>query len=297
MNVDRYTFLRRIGQGGFGTVSLYSDNFLDREVAIKSVRPVEGYDIANEYRLMSRVDSQHVVTIYDVSYQGDDLLIVEEFLSGESLTSMAGRLTYKRFLDVAYQISKGLADIHDVDVCHRDIKPENMKFDSEGILKIFDFGISVVGEDYETFNGRSTLNYAAPEIFMLSEGAESVPITKEYDIYSLGVSLWYLASGKLCNFNDFPPVVARLGPCVVADYSRIFPDMPRELVETLQRTLSANKTERPSAEELARLLLSEITKGQHRAKFIYPSGTWSLSNSRPVAGIGFPDCKFTVRYD
>ncbi|WP_420787786.1 serine/threonine-protein kinase [Shewanella chilikensis] len=298
MNAERYSFIRPIGQGGFGAVSLYSDNFLDRPVAIKRIKPIDGYDIANEFRLMSQVDSQHVATIYDVSYEGDDLIIIEEFLSGRSLSDVAGKLSYNEFLKIAYQITKGLTDIHNVNVCHRDIKPENMRFDDEGILKIYDFGISVAGENYETFNGRSTLNYAAPEIFALANGASSVLITQEYDIYSLGVSLWYLASGELANFNDFPSIVSRYGYRPSPDYKLIYNEIPDFINVLLSRTVSKRKEDRPNARNLSSVLVKELTKDKHRAKFITQNMTWTLSSERTEArNIGYTDCNFSVRYD
>lgn len=289
----RYEYKEPIGKGGFGEVALFNDTSLGRHVAIKVIEPAEGVVAdGNEVKLISLVDSQHVVTIYDVFYENENLFIVQEYISGNSLEQYIGKVDVSSFLKIAYQIAKGLNDIHNVNICHRDIKPENMKFDDEGILKIFDFGISKKGKVHDTTEGNASIKYAAPEIFLLADGAVKAEITNAYDIYSLGVCLWYLLTGVLRNFNPRLPFYLGL-----PQYESKLPTLSQELRLALAATVEPNPLNRPTAMKLSLLLEKEILKGKHRAKFVHGNSTYTIDINKDVENIGFPDNYFTISYN
>jgi serine/threonine protein kinase len=289
----RYLYKNNIGKGGFGEVALYSDTSLDRLVAIKVIKPIEGVIAdGDEVRLVSLVDSQHVVTIYDVFYKSNNLIIVQEYLSGDSIESYMGKVDVDIFLKISYQIVKGLRDIHKVNVCHRDIKPENMRFDEEGILKIFDFGISKSGKVHDTIKGNASINYAAPEIFLLADGANKVEITTAYDIFSCGVCLWFLLTGKLENFNHRLPYYIGY-----PQYENFLPNISKELKLALSDTVTTNPIDRPTALKLSLLLEREILKDKHIAKFVHGNATYKIDKNKRVENIGFPNNYFTISYN
>lgn len=289
----RYIYLREVASGGHGQVNLYHDTALEREVAVKIILKGSNGEIpeGNEVRLISKVDSQHVVTIYDVFSIENNLIIVQEFLDGDDLSKLKGSLSIEAFLKLAFQISKGISDIHSVHVCHRDIKLNNMKEDSEGVVKIFDFGISKEGEVHNTLVGNATLLYAAPEIFDLHE-KPNVTITTSYDIFSLGVCLWELLTGNLQCFN--PRLNGYVGR---ADFSKYLTGCSQELINVLNATLDVAPSMRPSAQRLADLIRLEILKNKHIANFVHNSKKYRVDVKSPKSKVGVPAHYFDVHYD
>ena len=143
---SRYQFTGQIHSGGQGNVYVCKDQNLDRLVAVKEMKP--GTDltaIRNEIITLKEVVSKHVVEVYDIVYDPDTSVtaVVLEYVPGNDLTTYADSLKDdSQYLRTLYQIASGIADMHACGKVHRDIKHNNMKHDAEGIVKIFDFGLS-----------------------------------------------------------------------------------------------------------------------------------------------------------
>jgi serine/threonine-protein kinase len=141
--------------------------------------------------------------VYDLIYQQNTPVgIVEEYIEGEDLCeSNEAQSSPDLYLKSLWQIASGIADIHDAGIIHRDIKPNNMKYDAEGIIKIFDFGLSRnVGKNAKTMGFKGTLEFSAPEQFGSNSDSE-VHFTQAVDIYAFGVLAGYLIDHELPALN------------------------------------------------------------------------------------------------
>ncbi len=129
------------------TVFMCTDSVLERSVALK-VMPNSSNTrrLKDELNALFKIRSKHVVQVYDVCVDDNNVGIIQEYVDGKDLFSEDLAPTdCKNYLQMLWQISSGISDIHDEGLIHRDIKPNNMKIDREGILKIFDFGLAQRG--------------------------------------------------------------------------------------------------------------------------------------------------------
>ncbi|EGU54069.1 protein kinase [Vibrio orientalis CIP 102891 = ATCC 33934] len=279
MASERYKYQKHLDNGSYGSVALYSDIFLDRNVAVKTINTSTADDIDSileEVKLLKSVYSKHVVNLYDVVHTPTSIDIYQEYLSGEDLVNKSGKCSKAEILSLGYQLAFGLSDIHKSGICHRDIKLENAKFDAQGVLKIFDFGVSREGDPHQTQNGFGTLEYRAPEIYKL-HSEQSVTVSFAADIFSYGVTMHKLAFGGACNFSGYVPKVPQSAPL----FAHL--GLSVTLTQLLTKTLSYNPEDRPTAEELTYHLGREITQGWHTGSFVTSSGTHFVNSANPTA--------------
>lgn len=159
--------------GGMSDVEVYTDVHLERDVVIKTLKDgVDPKRILDEIAALQTIRSKHVVQMYDVikNDKGGIIAVVEEYISGDDLTSYPKPKAVTEFLELIYQIAEGISDIHAQDQIHRDIKRQNMKFDAEGCLKIFDFGLARSSAGASTMGQFGTPGYMAPELFEVTAG-------------------------------------------------------------------------------------------------------------------------------
>ena len=171
--VGRYSIRGFIGRGGMGALYLAWDPKLERDVALKVLR--EGVDseemllrFTREARSAARLRHPHIVTIFDVGEQDDKPYIAMEYVTGQTLAEIikaSEPLSVARKIELLEELCAGLGYAHRQGIVHRDIKPANLMLDSEGLLKILDFGIARVSESMMTQTGVliGTLNYMSPE--------------------------------------------------------------------------------------------------------------------------------------
>lgn len=206
--VGRYRLTDLIGRGGVGEVWRAEDRELHRIVCLKKLL---GYDahsgksaasrFARESRVMARLSHHaNIVVVYDVAWDADAPYIIMEFVDGFDLAALARRgvISLGRGLTIAIQVSEALAFAHSFGILHRDIKPGNILIDrNTGESKLTDFGLAREPlEDYATITMTGaffgTPRYASPEQLRDIREAD-----QSSDIYSLGVSLYQLFSGRL----------------------------------------------------------------------------------------------------
>lgn len=192
-----------------GAVWLAEDTRLHRQVALKMVRPVDGRDDASRARLMrearaaAALNHPHIATVHDVLGVQDEVVIVFEYVEGETLYERIGRgrVPAPEAVEIACQIAKALAAAHAHGIVHRDLKPANVIVGAGGHVKVLDFGIArllAVGTTEtaaraQTSSGAGfigTVAYAAPEQMVSSA------IDERADIYALGVVLFELICGE-----------------------------------------------------------------------------------------------------
>lgn len=209
---ERYRIVGLLGRGGMGEVYRADDLKLKQPVALKFLPAsltADGAALARFYKEVSvarQISHRNVCRVYDVAeYQGEHFISME-FVRGEELSSLLkriGRLPQDKAIDVARQLCAGLAAVHERGVLHRDLKPANIMLDEHGDVRITDFGIAALAnEDRREISG--TPAYMSPEQL---EGHE---LTPKSDIYSLGLVLYEVFTGKKAFEASSLPELLRL---------------------------------------------------------------------------------------
>ena len=199
----RYQIIRTIGEGGMANVYLAYDTILEREVAVKILRG----DLANDEKFVKRFQREakaasslnhpNIVEMYDVGEDDGNYFIVMEYVNGKTLKSLIkkrGALTLSETIDIMLQLTSGIACAHDSYIIHRDLKPQNVMILEDGRVKITDFGIAVAlnsAELTQTNSVMGSVHYLPPE------QANGSGATVKSDIYSLGILMYELLTGKL----------------------------------------------------------------------------------------------------
>ena len=202
--IGRYQIIKWIGSGGMGNVYLAQDTALDRKVALKLLPPEFTRDrdrlrrFEKEARAASALNHPNIITIYETGEWKGGRFIATEYVEGETLrgqTEKPGR-DLSEVLEIGIQVSGALAAAHAAGIVHRDIKPANIMLRGDGYVKLLDFGLakltSMQTNPDITEAGRvlGTLNYMSPEQAM------GQPLDHRTDIFSLGVVLYELATGR-----------------------------------------------------------------------------------------------------
>jgi tetratricopeptide (TPR) repeat protein len=203
MFAGRYRILAKLGEGGMGAVYKARDLELDRDVALKLIRPEMVASQAIQYRfrtevvLAQKITHRNVVRIYDLGVSGADRYFTMEFVPGDSLMSILrtkGRLEPSYAAGIMTQVADGLAAAHAVGVVHRDLKAPNIMVGTDGRVTVMDFGIARSLED----TGITRLGdiIGTPD-YMAPEHARGELVDGRSDIFSLGIIFWELLMGKL----------------------------------------------------------------------------------------------------
>jgi len=236
---DRYEPVRLAARGGMAEVWVAHDAQLDRAVALKVLFPELSVDpnfverFRREAQAAANLSHPNIVSIYDWGEAGSTYFIVMEYVEGRPLSELLreeGRLPAARAAAIASDVAAALGFAHRNGVIHRDVKPGNVLITTDDHVKVTDFGIAMAvgSQDHLTQTGAvmGTATYFSPE------QARGLPVDQRSDVYSLGVVLYELVTGR-------PPFVAD-GPVAVA-YKHVHeePIPPRELEPGLPAPLEA----------------------------------------------------------
>ena len=257
----RYELHRRLARGGMADVFLARDQLLDRPVAVKVLFPEFATDPAfverfrREAQSAANLNHPNIVSVYDWGQEQGTYFIVMEYIEGRSLADIIrneGPLHPKRAAEVASDIAAALGFAHRNGVVHRDIKPGNVLISPTGQVKVADFGIAralnASAEDNLTQAGSvmGTATYFAPE------QAQGLPLDPRSDLYSLGVVLYEMVTGR-------PPFAGESPVAIAYKHVQEQPapprhantDVPVPLEAVIMRLLAKNPASRyPSAEDL-----------------------------------------------
>jgi serine/threonine protein kinase len=255
---DRYEVDRLIGEGGMARVYIGRDRRLNRRVAIKIPRPqyIDDADFLNRFRheALAAASLAHpaIVDVYDVGQEGSIHYIVMEYVDGFNLKALLNReapLTVDRAVKLAIQVALGLHAAHRAGLVHRDIKPQNIIVTADGHARITDFGVAkgrLSTAFTETGVAFGTVDYLSPE------QAQGIAATAQSDLYSLGVVLFEMLSGRLPFSGDTavaiamkhasepPPSLCALNPHVPLSLERIvFQLLAKDPAQRPQSALAA----------------------------------------------------------
>lgn len=200
--INQYEITHLLGEGGGGRVHVAIDTLLQREVAIKSLRPELLGDaqfterFITEAKNLAALNHPNITTLYALQRNGDHLLMVMELVRGRTLESIieerGGALPVREALAIVAQAADGLAFAHDAGVVHRDIKPSNLMVSVNGRVKLMDFGIArASGADRLTRAG----SIIGTPMYMSPEQCKGAPGDQRSDLYSLAIVLYELLSG------------------------------------------------------------------------------------------------------
>jgi formylglycine-generating enzyme required for sulfatase activity len=264
--IGNYRILQEVGLGGMGKVYRGVDTMLEREVAIKVLRPeltvhpslVERF--RKEAMVLGRLNHQNIALLYNLLQQGSLFFMVMEFVRGETLESLlrrAGVLPFNQAIRIFAHILDGIGYAHRHGVIHRDIKPSNIMILPNNNVKVMDFGIArVLGTERLTREGSfvGTIEYMAPEQIRGHESNEAA------DIYSLGVLFYEMLTGRLpfTNPNQFELMRAHIEtppppPRQIASH------IPEHVEDAILRALAKNEEDRfHSAAEFRLVILKGV---------------------------------------
>jgi serine/threonine-protein kinase len=236
--IGKYKILKTIGSGGFGTVYLADDTWINKKVALK-VPHKQGVDfgeLLREARLLAALDHPNIVGIVTAEKQENVFFIVMDFVPGETLEdilSRDGALDVTLALDYTCQICNAVDHAHRQNVLHRDLRPSNILVSENGQLKVADFGTSRFLEI--AAHGSTVIGsppYMAPEQFR----GEAVFAS---DIYSLGVTMYQMLTGVLPYDTPTPADLERLRRGeLVSPPRQKNPKIPRAINDVVMRALA-----------------------------------------------------------
>lgn len=298
-HVLHYEIIDRIGSGGMGVVYRARDTRLGRTVALKFLprrhasNPAARARLLAEARAASALDHPNIGVVYEISEAEDGRqFIAMAWHDGETLRERARRspLAISEAVEVAAQIGRALAAAHAAGVIHRDVKPANVIMTRAGAVKLVDFGIAKLmsDDDGEKHTAAGTVAYMSPEQTL------DIPLDKRTDIWSLGVLLYEILTGRRPFRGESDDLVMsairNADPDPVAS---LRPDVPPPLAAVVHRCLSKDRDQRYlSAEELC-AALEDWNTGAAPAIPISnekPSRwrAWISTPHRRTALVGFP---------
>ena len=248
----RYRIGGLLGRGGMGEVYRADDLKLKQAVALKFLPEsltTNGAALARFYREVSvarQISHRHVCRVYDVAEYDGQHFISMEFVRGEELSSLLkriGRLPQDKAVDVARQLCGGLSAVHERGVLHRDLKPANIMLDEHGEVRITDFGIAALTSELDKREVSGTPAYMSPEQL---EGHE---LTTKSDIYSLGLVLYEVFTGKKAfeasNMQELRRL--RLSDTTPTSLSKHVPELDPLVERVIFRCLERDPAKRPAS--------------------------------------------------
>jgi serine/threonine protein kinase len=241
--VGKYQILSNLGSGGFGTVFLAKDLWIDKKVAIK-VPHRQSADLEeqlHEPRLLGALDHENIVGILTAERVDGVFFIVMDYVKGESLEAALDReksLDVPRAVNYAVQILRGVDHAHTAQILHRDLRPANVLVSESGIVKVTDFGISRFLEKSHATTVIGSPPYMAPEQFQGRAVLAS-------DVYSVGVMLYQMVTGVLPYFSPNPAQIERMvaqGRCTPPRVRNT--QIPREISDIVMKALAVEVADR-----------------------------------------------------
>jgi eukaryotic-like serine/threonine-protein kinase len=287
----RYRIVRKLGAGGMADVYLAEDQELGRRVAIKILNGRHANDdqfierFRREAKNAAALNHPNIVSIYDRGEAEETYYIAMEYLDGRTLKELVvghGPAPVNVAVEYARQILSALRFAHRHGIVHRDIKPHNVLVDREGRVKVTDFGIARAGTSQMTEAGSivGTAQYLSPE---QARGGE---VDQRSDLYSLGVVLYELLTGKTPFEGDTPVEIAMKHlSAAPTPPSQLRKDVPRDLDMVVMRALAKDPADRYQSADEMETDLERVLRGAPVSAATTDSAT-QVMRVPPAAGAG-----------
>jgi len=260
----RYEIIEELGKGGMARVYKVFDKKIKEEVALKLLKPEIAAEektierFSNELRLARKIVHKNVGRMYDLNEEEGTHYITLEYVPGEDLKSFikrSGQLTVGKAISVAKQVCEGLAEAQRLEVVHRDLKPQNIMIDREGNARIMDFGIA------RSLKAKGITDegviIGTPE-YMSPEQVEGEEADHRSDIYSLGVILYEMVTGRVPFKGDTPLSIAvKHKSQAPRDPKELNAQIPDDLSRVILLCMEKNKGKRYQG---TKELLSDLIK-------------------------------------
>ena len=295
--IGNYRIVEKVGEGGMGTVYRALDVMLEREVAIKAIRPelsrepeiVERFRA--EAKMLARLSHPAIATIYSFFIDGEDVFLAMEFVRGRSLSGLlhsAGPLPWERAVPLLAGALDGIEQAHRVGIVHRDLKSDNLMVTETGTVKVMDFGIArLIGSSRLTRTGLlvGTLHYMAPEQIRGEE------VDRRTDVYALGAVLYEMLTGRVPfqGASDYAVLKAHVEEHP-APPSVAMPGLPPWLDRAILKALAKAPAERfQTVEDLRLCLQGQGAPAAAGPTFVIPAADQPTLHMAPtVAGVRPP---------
>jgi len=248
--ISHYKILEKLGEGGMGIVYKAFDTKLERDVAIKILRPEAIGDPAarerfiREARAASALNHPGVTTIYEINeWHGQDFICME-YVAGETVKEkiLKGQIPIEEVLDIALQVAEAIKEAHDHHLIHRDIKSENIMITTKGQVKVMDFGLAKISGTATNTQVGTTMGTIA---YMSPEQTRGENVDHRTDIWSFGVVLYEMLTGQLPFKGDFEQaVIYSILNEEPPSIEKFRPEVPNAFKQILNKTLQKNQTSR-----------------------------------------------------
>ncbi len=265
-----YRVLKVLGEGGMGVVYAAFDTRLQRPVALKLMRGATTATAAarerflREARAAARIEHDHIVGIYHADEEGGALYLVMPLLCGETLQARKdreGMLPLADVLRIGRETAEALAAAHEHGLVHRDIKPGNLWLEAgSGRVKVLDFGLAqaALGDVRLTDPG----SIVGTPAYMAPEQTRGTPVDARSDLYSLGVVLFELCTGRLpFAHKEVLALLSALAFDAPPPVTDLCPDLPPALADLIMRLLTKEPAERPSSARAVVQAIEAIERG------------------------------------
>jgi serine/threonine protein kinase len=254
----RYQVIEEVGHGGMGKVYKVFDTDIKEKIALKLLRPEIALDketierFSNELKLARKIRHKNICGMFDLGKAEGTTFITMEFVPGEDLKKFirkSGQLGAGRAVSIAKQVCEGLEEAHRLGVVHRDLKPQNIMVDEDGNARIMDFGIA------RSLRGKSITGagvmIGTPD-YMSPEQVEGKDVDQRSDIYSLGIILYEMLTGRVPFEGDTPFTIGvKHKSEIPRDPREINTQIPQDLGGLVLKCLEKDKAKRyQTAQEL-----------------------------------------------
>lgn len=247
----RYKYIEKIGKGAFGTVLLMQDQVVDERLILKFLNPNVSSDeemmkrFVHELRYSRKITHKNVIRIYDFLHlQGCYAISMEYFpshtLSGEIPNNKP--MDFKKAQQFSVDIATGMAVAHQAGVIHRDLKPANILVNSDGLLKIVDFGVAAAASSGDTQLTKTGYVIGSPK-YMAPEQILGKKVDERADVYSVGVIMYEMVTGvPPYSRGDHMSVMYQHVQGKAKTVQEINPEVPDGYAEVISKAMSVDKT-------------------------------------------------------
>ena len=295
----RYEIIEEVGKGGMAVVYKAKCLLLNRIVAVKVLRNEleESEDFLRRFNTEAQaaasLSNQNIMSVYDVGKENGAHYIVMEYIEGVTLKEYirrTGKLSWQESLKIAVEISNGLSAAHSNNIVHRDIKPQNIMVTDTGAIKVADFGIARAA----TSSTMTADNDVLGSVYYFSpEQARGGYVDKKTDIYSLGVVLYEMLTGKV-PYDGASPVAVAMKHIEGIPESIILQDasIPKCVEDIVFKAMEKDTLKRyQSVDEMKSDLLSALSNPD----LVVPENDENLEGTRKIAPVNYNDGKKTSK--